>query len=1172
MKLKSLDLHGFKSFPDRTRIRFHDGITAIVGPNGCGKSNIGDAIRWVLGEQRPTAVRGARMEEVIFQGTVSRGSLNRAAVSMVVTNEDGALPVPYGEVEIGRAVFREGGSEYRLNRAACRLRDIVDLCRDTGLGANAYSIIEIRMIDAILSERTDERRSLFEEAAGIGKYKDRRRAALRRLETSEADLQRLEDVIAEVRSKVRSLARQKGKAQRYRKLRKRRLDLEVAVARFDLVELDARLARVDAALEQGREEAAGMAAGLAATEAALEQARVEHLEAEKARVEAAGRLDAVGTELSRVEREVAVADERIAGGERRLAQIAGERTSLAGLRARSDDEAVALQEERQECHVGLTECKEELTSRVDAAGEARQRMEAARDEVRGLEDRAREIALEVARAEGDRDSARLQARELGHRFDRLSADSREGAGALRELQSQGDLFSDRREAAARQAAEAERTFEGARRRVGLVRERLNAARAVEREVQARLSALEAEAEALGRAGVSREGVAAVARAAREALPGCVRGILSDFVRVTGAAPRLVDDALGRFGTALLVGDRDDADRVVRWYRSESGRTAGLVILPLDASPAPPGPLPPGLAAFGEGAGWAEAVLGGAAVGADVQTGASPGAERDGGGEDDAWTDALGALHLVADRRAEGRLERRSRLEALEVETESARRELEEARGTVLLLEREDAECEQRRDETSEALLASRDEVRAAEAGALAQTDRRERLTRQQEEISRQLEGTRAARDRAVERGRVAGGRLARLRGEDGKLANRLERLRSAHAAVEAEWEQARQAESEMAIRAARLESELGRLAARLADTQAGADRAAVRMEELEEEAKALGDEVAAAREARRGGQSALQGLFTRRDELRGVLADQDRALQTAADTVREAERRARDVRDAERAAMGRGHELELERQEIRNRAARIGERLETEWGRSLEILLDEADGAEGDPAELRAELAEIVTRLGRIGAVNMLAVEEHAEESARLDFLAGQQKDLEAARNDLRAAIRRINATATELFMTSFEAIRRNFRRTFEHLFSGGEANLWLSDPESPLESRVEIHAAPGGKRTQRIDLLSGGERALTALSLLFGIYLVKPSPFCVLDEVDAPLDESNIGRFIRMLEGFKAETQFVVITHNPRTIEAADWIYGVTMEEPGVSSIVGVRLEGEAGAAGTAA
>ena len=1166
MKLKSLRLHGFKSFPDATRIGFHDGITAIVGPNGCGKSNIGDAIRWVLGEQRPTAIRGARMEEVIFQGTVSRGAHNRGAVSMVVSNDDGALPVPFEEVEIGRTVFRDGGSDYRLNRSSCRLRDIVDLCRDTGLGANAYSIIEIRMIDAILSERTDERRSLFEEAAGIGKYKDRRRAALRRLETSETDLQRLEDVIAEVRSKVRSLARQKGKAQRYRELRKRRLDVEVAVARLDMVELEARLARIEDELAKGREEAAGMAAGLGAAEAELERARLEYVEAEKARVDAAGRLDAVATELARVEKEVAVAEERIAGGDRRLAQISEEEVSLAALRARSGDEVVMLKEEREKCHSALTKCKAELTSRVASAAEARERMEGARDEVRGLEERVSGITRGIARAEGDRDGARLQAKELGHRFDRLSTESREGAGALRELQSQGDLFADRRDQAARKAEEAERSVGGARRRVALVRERLGAARDAEREAEGRVARLEAEFAALGRTGESREEMAAVAAAAREALPGCVRGVLSDYLRVTGVAPRMVDAVLGRFGLALVVGSGDDASRLARWYHSEPGRGAGLVLLPLDAAPQASGPLPTGVTAFGEGAPWAEALLGAVTIGVEGDL-----AEH-GDGVGGVWTDPLGALHLVPEKGAQGRLERKSRLEGLETALDTARRDLVDSRETRLLLDREHDDCEEQADTASERFLATRDEARAAEAGALAQTDRRARLLRHQEELSRQLEGTRAARDRAVERGRAADAKLARLSEDEAALTGRLDRLRNVHAAAHAEWEQARTAESEMAVRAARLESEHARLAGRISDTEAAVARAASRIADLARESDGLGAETAAARETRRKGQDSLQTLFEKRDAVRGVLAEHDRALRTASETVASAERRAREVRDQERAAIGREHQFEMERQDIRNRAARIAERLEAEWGRSLEILVDEAEPAEGDPEALRAELDEIVTKLGRIGAVNMLAVEEHAEESERLDFLVRQQEDLIAARNDLRAAIRRINATATELFMTSFEAIRENFQRTFEHLFSGGEANLWLSDPDSPLESRVEIHAAPRGKRTQRIDLLSGGERALTALSLLFGIYLVKPSPFCVLDEVDAPLDESNIGRFIRLLQGFKADTQFVVITHNPRTIEAADWIYGVTMEEPGVSSIVGVRLEGETGAAGTAA
>ncbi|MDE2752155.1 MAG: AAA family ATPase, partial [Gemmatimonadota bacterium] len=444
MKLKSLRLHGFKSFADSTRVEFHEGITAIVGPNGCGKSNIGDAVRWVLGEQRPTAIRGAKMEEVIFQGTASRRPVNRGSVSMVVNNDDGALAIPFEEVEIARTVYRDGGSDYRLNRSACRLRDIVDLCRDTGLGANAYSVIEIRMIDAILSERTDERRSLFEEAAGIGKYKERRRAAIRRLETAEVDLQRVEDVIAEVRTKVRSLARQKGKAQRHRELRERRLAVEVAVARVELDELDLHLSRLKADLQSDREESAGMAAALTAAETGLERTRLEQLEAEKTRVACAERLDAVGSELSRIETEVAVADERLANGRRRLAQIAEERQSVTALRASAKDELAVLEDLRSECKLSFTSLQVDLTERKQAADEVRTRVDEARAETRTLEEASRSVAARMARLEGDRDSARLQAAELARRLERLARDARQGAGALREVESQRDLFADRR--------------------------------------------------------------------------------------------------------------------------------------------------------------------------------------------------------------------------------------------------------------------------------------------------------------------------------------------------------------------------------------------------------------------------------------------------------------------------------------------------------------------------------------------------------------------------------------------------------------------------------------------------------------------------------------------------------------------------------------------------------
>ncbi len=1150
MKLKSLKLHGFKSFPDPTSLEFHEGITAIVGPNGCGKSNIGDAVRWVLGEQRPTVIRGAKMEEVIFQGTVARRSVNRGSVSMVVTNEDGALATPFQEVEIGRTVHRDGGSDYRLNRASCRLRDVVDLCRDTGLGANAYAVIEIRMIDAILSERTDERRGLFEEAAGIGRYKDRRRAALRRLETSEIDLQRVEDVIAEVQTKVRSLARQKGKAARYRELRERRLAVEVAVVRAELEGLGERLDEVGAALETDQQDAAGLGARLAAAEAELERARLEQAEAERARGDTANRLDAVAAELSRVERELAVADERIANWERRLTQIGHENAALSRTRALARDEHVTLEEEHRECKAAFTKVQADLTQRKETAADVRERLSRARHGVRELEEEGRALAGRAARTEGDLYSARLQATELERRFERLSNDAREGAGALRELESQGDLFTDRSAEAARQAGEAVRAVAGARRRLAHLRQRLGEAREARVNAEARLSALEAERDGLGR--VEAAGAAeAVALAGRAALPECVHGLLSDFVRVREDAARGADRILGRFAAAVVAGSAGDLERIARWYREDSGADAALIVLSADAAPEPGGPLPAGVSASGTGAAWVQALLGGAEA-----------REAAAGADSVGWTDTRGAVHLFPEAGSEGRLERRERVDALAAEIRKAGAALEEARDETLALEEEHRACEAEVDEASERVLATRDEARAAEASAVAQTDRRERLRRRQGEIARQVEGTRKARDSALERARAAETGGEELREREAAHAARLEAERTALGAIEAEWEEAREAEAEVSIRAARLESEVQRLEGRIEDTRGSAERAAARLAELGDETRELEANMARVRAARGEDRAGLEGLFAQRDELRRVAAGQDRAVGEAAEAARGAERGVGELRSAERQAVGHRHELEMEAQDIRNRVARIGERLEAEWNRPLEELLAEAGEAEGEQEELRAELEGIVGALARIGPVNMLAFEEHAEESARLDFMLGQRDDLVAARDDLRAAIRRINATATERFMESFEAIRENFLETFRHLFSGGEAQLRLSEPDDPLESPIEIHASPLGKRTQRIDQLSGGERALTALSLLFGIYLVKPSPFCVLDEVDAPLDDANITRFIRLLQGFKSRTQFVVITHNPRTIEAADWIYGVTMEEPGVSSVVGVRLE----------
>src|SRR5687768_15227815 len=408
MKLRRLTLQGFKSFADKTDLQFHEGITAIVGPNGCGKSNISDAIRWVLGEQRPTAIRGSKMEEAIFQGTTQRRPVNRADVSLAFDNEEGRLPVQGDEVEIRRVVFREGGSDYQLNRTSVRLRDILDMCRDTGLGANAYTVIEQGMVDAILSDRPEERRHMFEEAAGIGRYKDRRKVALRRLEGAETDLSRLNDLISEVEAKVRSLGRQRARARKYGEYRARKLSLEVAIAQTELQDIRAKLEKAEAMLEAiGRNEPAARAS-LTTAEATLERLRLESGEALRQRNEVAVRLEDTARQIAERERAIAIADERRSHAQRRLEQIAVERDEL---KAR----VTALQHELHELDAergGQNSIVVSLAGRVE---EVQARQAALRQEVTDIrrmdEDaRAREndITRQLAKLEGDAANAEIR--------------------------------------------------------------------------------------------------------------------------------------------------------------------------------------------------------------------------------------------------------------------------------------------------------------------------------------------------------------------------------------------------------------------------------------------------------------------------------------------------------------------------------------------------------------------------------------------------------------------------------------------------------------------------------------------------------------------------------------------------------------------------------------------
>lgn len=1161
MKLKRLRLKGFKSFADDTSVEFHDGITAVVGPNGCGKSNIADAIRWVLGEQRPTAIRGAKMEEAIFHGTVNRRPVNRGSVALTISNEDGALPLPFEEVEIGRQVFRDGGSEYSINRATVRLRDITDLYRDTGLGGNAYAIIENRMIDAILSDRAEERRGMFEEAAGIGKYKDRRKAAVRRLERAEMDLQRLDDVIAEIQTKVRSLARQKGKAQRHTEYRHRRLDVEVAVVRHQLDALKSRLVVVEKDLAGDSHTGEGMVAELATAEAEFESLRLKEVSAEKERTAAAKVLETVREQLVRWERDLAVADERAAYAERRLSQIDQERADARGRVATVAKEEAEFMQKRDVLAEDLKQLQSVAAERAAAAQKVRGRLQQARAVLEEVETRARELARRGAQLEGDAEASDGQARELERRLEQVARELETTSGTLSDLESQGDLFSGRLGDLSDALEKARADGEACAAAVEEGRELSDRARDEDRAAADRAATLEARRTALEGLERDREGVEPVVRAALELGDAGILGVVSDFIDADVSATVAVEAYLGTLTTALVVKDGAALDRTLQWFTKRWEGGGGLIVLPLNRVPdgaGGSGGLLESIKVYGDGAPWVRVLLDG------VET-------PDGGTAEIPVTEHGGIVRVGNPSGGSGVLERKEQLRSVTAEHLTAREVAERARADRVSAEAALREAEASLAKAREARQAAEDAHREVHSEFAAQTDHRGRMDRLRDDLSRQVEGAKAAGGRATQRATEARADREVLLEQESGLESERQDARSATENAQEEWETVRAEEARLAVDVARLEGDVSRLSDRLEALAVSRAEAGDRVEALDSEESGLREEKAESREVRVVGDEATERLFAERTVAEAETQARDETLQGISEALRHSERRVREARATERAASDHRHTLELEQQELGGRIERIRERLEGEWGRPLDVLLAEATPIDGDPTELQTELDDLVLALERLGPVNMLAVEEHAEESERLDFLTAQRTDLVEARNDLRSAIREINKTATELFMGTFEEIRKHFRATFLRLFEGGEADIWLQDEDDPLESPIEIHASPRGKKTQRIDLLSGGERALTALSLLFGIYLVKPSPFCVLDEVDAPLDENNIGRFIRLLQDFKAQTQFVVITHNPRTIEAADWIYGVTMEEPGVSTIVGVKLSEALHAAGAA-
>ena len=1185
MRLRKLELQGFKTFATRTDLVFDGGVTAIVGPNGSGKSNIADAIRWALGEQSHRMLRSKRAEDLIFSGSELRPRVGMATVSLVLDNSQKWLPVEFEEVKITRRIYRSGESEYRLNGKRTRLRDILELLAESGLSRRTYTVIGQGLVDRALSLRAEERRILFEEAAGITPYQQKRNLALNRLEETKANLVRIHDIIRETEPRLRYLERQAKKAQESKDV----LDelKSLLLKWYGYLWTKAQAEKESA--EQAESKEHGKLQSLEEDLRSLEGTRGE-LEERRRSLRASileweQEIKNISHQMERLERSRAVGEERIRLLETQRSELEAE---IAELRERLKDESTGVEElerkvqsleaEKTEIEAEVREAEKALGLRRKALADLESKRETARQnasrlaaELQQIEERLEEIETrreEILREKEEiGESLRAAAEELERRKEEVSAAAKALEDAKKALES-----------AHASLASLQKQQESLRNEISTQQEKLGKAIQSVRELEARKEMLERlQEEGAG----LYNGVRAVMKA-RNRLSG-ILGIVADLISVPKELELAIEVALGGHQQDVVVRSWSDAEKAVEFLKRE--RAGRATFLPLDTlkprrpieAPRLPGVMgtasflveaPPdhekvvhyllGRTIVVENLKVAREVLrklsGGYQVvtpeGEVVQSSGTVtgGSRRKQGAGIIARSREIKSLPALiakakekADAEAEKLADMQSRLESLSAEIAEAQRKVRSA-------EEEVARAQER-------WL----EARGGEQAAYQKVQwQKEKLERLEKEIGSLDESERVLKMRRAEASRrrgeleveVADLSARLLEAQEETLQSESARLAEAKAKLAgflSRWEQQR---NDLTVQRRRLEQAMRQLQAK------------------EERLHRLEEELEATRQKDLQEEKLLQELAEKREELTA-------ALQPAMNELQEIESRLEALRD-ERDAL----EKAMREQEEAYRRALIEKERAIDALRRLRSEIEEAtldydlfselpdDPTQELPVVLELEegtsdrISELKGRLRRLGGVNPEVLAEYESVKSHYDFLQSQAEDLEQGIESLKELVAELDRKMEKAFMSTYREVAKEFKEYFTRLFGGGQARLELTDPDNPSETGVEIHVRPPGKRPLGLALLSGGERTLTAAALLFSILKVTKPPFVVLDEVDAALDEANVGRFREALQELSKDTQFVVITHNRGTIEAAHYVYGVSMQPDGTSQVLSLKLE----------
>ncbi len=1173
MQIKRIEIAGFKSFVDRVTLDFGSGIAAVVGPNGCGKSNVVDAIRWAMGEQSPKNLRGRAMEDVIFGGSESRKPVGMAEVSLVFSNEKGQGPVAvrdYAEFMVTRRLYRNGDSEYLLNKTPCRLLDISELFMDTGIGARAYSIIEQGKVGQLLNAKPEDRRYLIEEAAGVSKFKVRKKTALRKIEATRQNLLRLRDIIGEVRRQLGTLKRQARKAEQYRSYREEQKQIELHFARrrhaelvkdrdlrgreetraqLQVVELEGRFGQLELELEELR-----LVQVVSEKELGQCQEGFFNLSGELQRVEGGIELGLQGLQnIARQQQQYSQEQQDI---QRRLGEVRQEEAVLTAAGASLVEElqvqssvlqreTATLEEQlaqEKQCVNGLETARRGLFERMAELSRSRNVLEDARRRLQGMDDRSAAQRRET-----------VQLHET-----RISTES-VIAGSEQSL-----------EAFLVQRDELEQALEQSREQSLVVRRQLEENEQQLLEGQGRLGECRSRLQSLEQMERNLEGYGTGVKLLWQDTPLQTRmaGMVADLLEVSAAHELAVEAVLGDRLQALVTRQPQDALAALEALRDGGGRAT--LVLPSKVGVVPEvrfdagQPLADLISPRPDVAHQLLLLLQGvflvddlspylnAALPAGVTLVTSAG-------------DCLTHFGTLCGGAREG----------LGHSFLSQKREIKELKSRQELLDEDLSRLRQQRIDQKAALVVAdelqktlREELHVLELKrAAAEKD----LTRARQELARigeRLEIAAFEHDQLEEEY----GALKRQQVEADAACLQLEKERLEQESVVARGEEAlhvwRQGQEILREKVTSLKVTLAELRERqeggrrqlrhLAATGQDLERQLLQRNQSQQLAET---ETARLQSEQQRLRAEMEVLHARREEqqvrlnrLKDVFGEQQQRIEAHEEAIRAVRGQLLQARELLSGLQIRVREIDMETEHLRQ---------DVDFRYRFDLTRDDACETDEafDPDAAEARLEDLLRCIDTIGEVNLMAIDEYRELEQRWEFLCQQDQDLQSSMEGLQTAIAKINRTTRKRFRETFDQVNAMFQEIFPRLFLGGRAELILTDEQDLLETGIEIAVQPPGKRLQNVGLLSGGEKALTAIALIFAIFLIKPSPFCVLDEVDAPLDEANIQRFNEMVREMSSKSQFIVITHSKRTMEMADILYGVTMEDPGISKLVSVQL-----------